>query len=259
MRIFSTKTVFLTLLTFTVFGSCWFVYNYLSTIKNQHDAYNYYPLNHQLTLQDLKKASQIIPVDTSNLILVTDITEREDIYNPHLLFFAKENNALVLKTACYFSSERVDSILGKKIIASLNTYRQQRSDSFKKDLPPGFQLKYNNSNNSKGRKSDKLIQSIYANKELSVIIHTLVSDNNYEGLQKDTKPEYEKFYRPYTLSLALSELQFDYTNHIVFQTIQSSSNTGLVIDQMIVENSSLIDNFYEELLESINTYYGIRK
>ncbi len=216
-------------------------------VQEKKDVYSRLELGIPLTVDILKDSEQIVK-NESELIIVYNISDQWDYYAPHLLFF---NDSLKLYAACYFPSERIESLNNNIITGYLNTMRNQRISEYRNDLPEKYRLSLIKKRNSHGRKSDKLIEKIKIDSTgTSGILHVLQSKIAYVGLRGKKLFENSNFLENYTstdiLRIPISKLSFRYEENTV-SINEITSNDRLIWDYMLVPEMMIIDDFYKEL------------
>jgi hypothetical protein len=215
----------------------------------KRDAYLTIPIGSLLTKEILIKSEQITPVD-NELILTINISNDAERYDPHLFFF---DSSLRLYSACYFPSERIESIKNGVISAYLNKSRNSRKSSYTNDLPNAYQFDFLKEDGGSGQICNKIIDSIIIEGlNLKLIIRR--AKDIYAGVEwnslKNNKKFIDKFEIKDILTYPISSLSFNYKDKTVSFRETNSSN-HLVWDKMIIENSTILDNFYDKLFLSI--------
>jgi hypothetical protein len=76
-------------------------------------------------------------VNDSDLILLYNVSVIVGEYNPYLIFFDKDLNS---HSACYFASQKIDSIKSGHIFGLINKTRIDRQFWYRMDLPYGYYL-----------------------------------------------------------------------------------------------------------------------
>ena len=216
--------------------------------QNKKDVYQKIPLGTSLTKEILKSSNQIVP-NGKELILVLNISEQWDYFDPHLLFF---NDSLKLYAACYFPSDKIESVKDNTITGYLNSKRNLRRHQYKNDLPEKYRLKLLGKYSGHGRKSDKLIKRIELDSGgKTTTIYIQKSDNPYIGVRGSKlladSSFLENFTSTDTLQFSLSKLSIRYKENTV-SVSEITPNNGIKWDYMLVSDQSLLDDFYQDLI-----------
>ena len=95
------------------------------------DVYTKIPLGSKITNQLLLNSDQIIE-NENEILLIYNTSKNPEYHDPHIMFFDSYNN---LYAACYFSSEKIDSIKRGIIYGVLNFERDRRKSRYRCDLP----------------------------------------------------------------------------------------------------------------------------
>lgn len=223
----------------------------IGCVVDKNDVYKKIPKGSKLEKEILSASEQIYEYDSS-LILVLDISQDWDVYDPHLLFFDKN---LYLIAGCYFPSGKIDSISHDTIYGLLNPIREQRKGWYRNDLPPNFHLfleKFDEE--ASERQSNKLVNEIIAN-ENQVKLIVLRSENLYAGLQWSSRNADADIFKRFTINdtlfFSISELHINYEEQILSTRFTNSRNR-IIRDIMIVPDKNEIDNLYNEIWDSLH-------
>lgn len=215
-------------------------------IRSKNDIYREFPINSSLTIDILKKASQIIPCG-EDLILVVDQSKDWDYYDPHLLFY---DSLQKLISASYYSSLRIDSLSDNIIYGKLDQVKEKRSFRYRSDIPERYSVNLSNTNMRKrsGRMSNKIIERVTIHDNLDIVFHVKVSENKYAGLElmrtgKITKDNFEDFGE---VIYNLSEIELKHSDKSI-SIINTDDQIGLESDIMLFETPSVFDSFYDSL------------
>lgn len=217
--------------------------------QEKKDVYRKVPLGSPLTLGLLKSCEQVVP-NGADLILVYNISEQWDYFDPHLLFF---DDSLKLYSACYFPSERIESVEENVITGYLNAARNERRGWYRNDLPEKYRLNLISSNNLNGsmREGNKVVGKIELDSTGSfVTLHVMKSEKRFITVGRTASYSdaafLQNFTLPDTLKLGLPELRFDYAGNRI-STRQLNAGNRLVSDYMLVPEKSVLDDFYRDL------------
>lgn len=232
-----------------------FVVTFLSigcNAQEKKDVYAKFRLGTPLTVDILKGSEQIVQ-NESELILVYNISEQWDYYDPHLLFF---NDSLKLYAACYFPSERIESLSNNVIKGYLNVKRNRRKYQYRNDLPKKYDLSLINMQSGHGRKSDKIIEKVEIDSTgITGVLYIRQSENDYIGLRGKKlfvdSSFLENFTSIDTLRIPISKLSFRYEENKVSMS-EITSNGRLIWDYMLVQDEIILDNFYSQLFNELN-------
>ncbi len=127
-------------------------------VQEKKDVYSKVPLGSPLTLELLKGSEQVVS-NGEELILVYNISEQWDYFDPHLLFFDDRSK---LYAACYFPSENIESVKENVIVGYQNEVRCKRRDEYRNDLPKKYRLNLISSSNwnGSGQEGNKVVVKI---------------------------------------------------------------------------------------------------
>lgn len=219
--------------------------------KAKKDVYKKFPIGTTLTIDILKGSEQIV-INDSELILVYNISEQWDYFDPHLLFFDDKQK---LYAACYFPSENIESINDNTIVGNLNTTRNLRSHKYRNDLPEKYSLSLVSTDDSYERKSDKIIEKIEIDSSsTNAILYVKQSENTHIGLRDKTNfvdsGFLENFVLADTLEFPISKLSFSY-NESTVSVSEAISDNRLMRDYLLVPEKSILENFYNNIFKSI--------
>ena len=219
--------------------------------QERKDVYKKFPIGTTLTVDILRESEQIVP-NGSELILVYNISDQWDYFDPHLLFF---DDSLKLYAASYFPSEKIESLNDNVIVCYLNAKRNRRRHQYRSDLPEKYRLSLTNLGNGHGRKSDKVIEEIEIDSiGTTAILHIKQSQNAYIGLRGKKlfadSSFLENFVLADTLIFPISKLSFRYKENTV-SISEITSNDRLRWDYMLVPEKSILEDFYHDIFKSI--------
>ncbi|HEY4785681.1 MAG TPA: hypothetical protein VIH57_06515 [Bacteroidales bacterium] len=215
-----------------------------SCVSDKNDVYKAIPRGSHLTKELLEHSEQIVQ-NKKDLILILNISKDWDIYNPHLLFF---DSTLTLYSACYFPSEKIDSIKDGKIYGFLNESRYERKNWYRNDLPVKYKLYLSNWNGGSEKRSNKIIEKMVFEFD-KVRLYVRKSEDVYAGVgweKTNADSAFSSFILSDTLEYPISELFFDKKNSTI-STRNIGSGNRLVWDQMIVINESVWKDFYDQV------------
>ena len=230
-----------------------FILLILGCVNRKNDVYLKYPKKSKLTKEILQSAEQVIIDKKNNIrILVINISNSWDTYDPHILFY---DNTLKLISSCYFASEKIDSIKNKIIYGTLNENRVGRKIWYRNDLPERFELLLNKRSGCSSKLCNKVIDKILVKNE-QVTLFVSIAKNVYAGLQWNqslnrTSIFFDSFTLKDTLIYSLSQLHLDYKEQIVSITSINNRNE-FIQEEMIIPDMQLINRFYEQIWNEIN-------
>lgn len=213
----------------------------------RNDVYKELPIGTILSKNILLKSEQVCK-NNSDLILLVNFSSNPAMYDPYLLFY---DSSLKLYSACYFASEKIESIKDDTIKAFLNESRESRKFSYRNDLPPNYYLSMQKIEGESGRISNKIIDSILIDpRSLITTLYIRKAKNMYEGVNwipnNPNSISKTSFITRDTISHPISEFHFDFNNRIVSYRKIDSANR-LIWDEMIVLDKSILNKFYDEL------------
>ncbi len=219
--------------------------------QERKDVYKKFPIGTTLTVEILRGSEQIVP-NGSELILVYNISDQWDYFDPYLLFF---DDSLNLYAASYFPSEKIESLNDNVIVCYLNAERNRRRSRHRNDLPEKYRLSLVSVGNGHGRKSDKIIEKITVDSNgTNAIVQIRQSENAYIGLRgKKLFADSgfpENFILADTLVFPISKLSFRYKENTV-SISEITSNNRLRWDYMLVPDKSILEDFYEDILSQL--------
>lgn len=220
--------------------------------QEKKDIYTEFPLGTLLTTDILQGSEQII-LNESELILMYNISDQWDYFDPHLLFF---NDSLKLYAASYFPSEKIESVNNNVITGYLNTKRNLRRNEYRNDMPEKYRLSLINIQNGHGRKSDKIIERIELNlSDTTVILHIRQSENAYIGIKGKELFADSNFLENFTttdiLQFPISDINIRYEENTV-SISEITTNDRLRWDYMLVPKRLILDDFYNELFNLLS-------
>jgi hypothetical protein len=207
-------------------------------ISYNNDVYNYVPKGTLLSVELLKKSEQIIVIDTS-LILMYNISNDFEKYDPHLLFFNKKRK---LSSACYFPSEMVDSIKGQKIYCLLNDSRYKRRSEYRNDIPNGFVFSFNKNNEGEIYRSEREIDEITLDSVFSV---TLYVRDKVSSLSEGNLPKNVMLRNLLPLKYPINRFLLNYQNGML--SIRKFEDGYLLTENLMFSDRAIIEKFYNQL------------
>lgn len=220
--------------------------------KYRIDIYQQVPLNSKLTKEILSHSNQIFQTK-SGLTLLFDASKNPEYYDPHLLFF---NDANVLYGACYYASEKIDSIKDGVIYGILNGERNKRKSRYRNDLPANYTLNLAPYQGMNGRMGNKIVEEIELNDSGTVVqLEVIESEDRYILLDKnldDININFlQKFKLKNTITYKINDLLFDF-EHGVIKTRGLNEKNELKSEFLVVKNLQLMDDFIEELWKKLS-------
>jgi hypothetical protein len=225
----------------------------IGCVNHKNDVYVKYPKGAKLTKEIFTDAKQIIIDKENNIrIVVVNISDDWDTYDPHLLFY---NSSLKLISSCYYASEKIDSIKNGIIYGILNEQRNRRKIWYRNDLPEGFALLLTKRKGGSSKISNKVIDEVLiANEQITLIVSK--AKDIYAGLQWKlslgrTSTFFDVFTLQDTLTYPLSQFHLDYKEQIISTTSINNRNE-LILDKMIIPDKQTLNSFYEQIWNEIN-------
>jgi len=107
--------------------------------KNENfDIYRKFPKGSHLTVKIMQQSEAVIKIK-GYTVLMYDLSEGSEEYNPHLLFYGSDKK---LAAASYFLSENVYDCRNGSIISYKNDYRAERNHLYRGDVPDDIKLSY---------------------------------------------------------------------------------------------------------------------
>lgn len=219
--------------------------------KYRIDIYQKVPLNSKLTKEILLHANQIFKTQ-SGLILLFDASNDPEYYDPHLLFF---NDANILYGACYYASEKIDSIKKDVIYGVLNDERDKRKSRYRNDLPANYTLNLALYQGMQGRMGNKIVEGIKLNDSGTIVqLEVIESDDRYilagKRLGDITLNFLGKFKHKKTITCKINDLLFDSGQGII-QIRSLNEKNKITSEFLVVKNGRLISDFFEELWKKL--------
>ncbi|HMU05779.1 MAG TPA: hypothetical protein PJ990_19230, partial [Saprospiraceae bacterium] len=212
------------------------------------------PMNSRLTFELLKASEQVVQ-NENELILVYNISDQWDYYDPHLLFF---NGSLKLYAACYFPSERIESVRENIIMAYKNERRYKRRSLYKNDLPKKYKLNLISSSDFNGstREGNKIVDKIELDSVgSSAVLYILKSEDRYITVGVNSSNLDSAFLQNFTihdtLEYRVSDLQLDYNNKYI-QINKINNDNSLIKEKLMVSDNAILDQFYHQLFYKLN-------
>lgn len=220
--------------------------------KYRIDIYEEMPLGSTLTKKILVQSDQIFQTQ-NNLILLYNASEDPAYYDPHLLFFNDKN---ALYAACYYASEKIDSIKENNIFGILNIERNRRKNRYRNDLPPNYALNLTPFQGMNGRFGNKIVEEIMLRDSgASVQLMVTESENRYILLGKNSKDVGLNFLKMFeakdTITYRISDLLFDAERGII-QSRALNEKNELKNEFLLVKNAELMDDFFEKFWNKLN-------
>jgi hypothetical protein len=219
-------------------------------IRDKNDIYNYVSIGSPLTREILMNTDQIIKND-SDLILIYDISSRFARFDPHLLFYDKD---LKLYAACYFPSDKVESLNDNVITGYLFEDRNKRKNNFRNDLPVKYKIDFRSreSFTASFRESNKVIDKIILDSAYVKLIVRKSESNTgldwHPSLQNDSI--FDSYFIQDTLVYPVSHLHFDYKLRTI--SVRTAVEfTRFNTDYMIVPEKTALDSFYTQFINQL--------
>ena len=219
-------------------------------ILSINDIYKTVPKGSKLSQEVLRKSSQII-LNESDLILNYDFALEWNRFDPHLLFYDKN---LKLYAASYFPSHQVEFLENNAIFGVLHLENENRKKKYRNQLPKKYKTEFITRQVKGGlRISNKIVYRIELQSDKNLVkLFVKTSSNKYAGLsQIGNKIDEKKFEETDTLNYSLVQLNFDYKQELIFTT-HMGENDKLIRDNILLNNQSVLDNFYTDLLSLSN-------
>jgi len=236
---------------FSIFILCFLMLH--SCIKKYDvDIYQQIPLNSRLTKETLLNSSQIFKTQ-NDLILLFNASKDPEFYDLHLLFF---NDANILYGACYYASEKIDSIKSGIIYGILNDERNKRKLRYRNDLPANYSLNLAVFQDMQERMGNKIVEGIKFNDSGTVVqLEVIESEDRYiltgKNLADINLNFLEKFKHKKIVTFKINDLLFD-SEHGIIQTRGLNEKNKLTSEFLVVKNGRLMDDFFEELWKKLN-------
>jgi hypothetical protein len=218
-------------------------------VSAQNDIYEIIPKGTHLNKAILRKAQQFYPIG-DELIVIYNISKDPERYDPHLLFFDKH---LRMVSACYFPSERIDSIRSNIIYSVLNESRESRKESYRNDLPERYSLKFKVVANGSGSQINKLIDKISVDSSKLVLEVRLTDEQGISWAKsaRDTSV-LSTFTKKKTVTSNLADFTFNRQDGLISKRSFDMYNR-LTWDDMIVYDDAIWTHFYEQLWKYLQT------
>ncbi len=219
-------------------------------VANNNDVYIKYPIGSKLTLDVLRKAEQIYP-NKLDVILLVNISDNPEKYDPHLLFY---DSTLTLYSACYFVSEKIEKINMNVITAFLNEERSLRKKYYREDLPSKYKFDLIVFEGGAGQQCNKIIQKSEMDSSVfSVDLYVKKSLGLYSGYRNDVFSDSvmkKEFFVNDTLSCLIRDLHFDYQKKMI-SVRNRDINNHLIWDEMLVGNVLVLDTIYSQIWKKL--------
>jgi len=236
---------------FSIFIVCFLVLQ--SCIKKyREDIYQQIPLNSKLTKETIVNSNQIFQTQ-GDLILLFNASKEADYYDPHLLFYNNEN---ILYSACYYASERIDSIKKNVIHGLLNYERDKRKHRYRNDLPSKYTLNLTSYRGVSTRFGNKIIEEIKISDSSMTAQFKVIEAKNYHILTgknlNDVNPNLLKLFTlKNTVMYKISDLLFDSKNGTI-QIRRLNEKNEMINEFLIVKNAQIMDSFFEDLWNKLD-------
>jgi hypothetical protein len=212
-------------------------------VHEQNDIYATIPKGNRLTKELMIQAEQFYE-HGDNLIVLYNISKDPEAYDPHLLFFDRK---LKLISACYFPSQRIDSVKKDTVYAILNEWRDKRKSSFRNDLPSKYRLKYTYEPNGAGTQISKLVDGMNIESTKFVLNVRLT---NEEGISwSKSAPDtsiFSTFKKKDVLLSKLEDYTLKYQDGLIAKRYFNIYGR-LMWDEMIVYDEKVWKHFYDQL------------
>lgn len=113
---------------------------FVGCMPKKNDIYSIFPIGSKLEINIIRDSNAIFK---SNLgwIILYNLSDNPEEYNPHLLFFDSDKKLI---SACHFFSENIYSYKDNVIIAYLNKDRLSRGKNFRSEIPDEIKIVYKN-------------------------------------------------------------------------------------------------------------------
>ena len=193
-----------------------------------------------------------------------NISNDGEHYDPHLLFY---DSTLKMYAASYFASQKVESIKNNTINGYLNEDRNRRKLSYRNDLPIKYHLNLEQiQEGNSEKKCQKVIEKIAIDSSTLVVRFCMrKSQNPYAGYDIHTDLGVDildsNFFNEFTVfdtvSYPIIDLCFKYKKGIIFTNRMEYKN-HFIMDEMIVVNKKVLDDFYNQLWIIIHKLYHVQ-
>jgi hypothetical protein len=187
--------------------------------KSENDVFKDFSLGLGYQCKDFINSSQIVSNDEKSLIFVLhDIKSASEGYAPHLLVF---DTKMVMLGACYFQSEKIDSVRSGIVYGSLNKSRARVKRAFRCELPPQVDIVYTEKEFSSSKKTaNKLLYNVSQIGVDSLLLNVRVAKDKYLGF----RPGFllDKSLSSYVDTLEKRVSIFDFTFNVAEKTLKHS-------------------------------------
>lgn len=213
------------------------------------NVYKYFPKGTELSLDLLRKSTQIIMSD-SDVILLMNISTRWDRAENYLLFFNSSNE---LYSASYLPSVRIDSVNKRLLYATSRHEENVDRITNITDLPRGYAIHLTKRlGTAGGWECNKIIDQLSLNKGIVKMVVRKSTDLYACGgwsTDADTSYFFKSFEEKDTFNYFLSELSIDYKKQLLLVQ-QRRDGDYRVLDRFVIVNKSNFDSLYYPLLEN---------
>nr|WP_298000878.1 hypothetical protein [uncultured Flavobacterium sp.] len=198
-----------------------------SCVQKHNDIYEVFPQGSSLNI-DLLRTSQLFLLTDNGWVVLYDLdkTLKDGEYNPHLLFYDKNNNLI---SSSYFLSEDILKYENNIVYANINSYRKKRKSAYRNDLPNGIKIKYLNNEEENPAITSRtigIIDSLIYYKENNTI-DFVMSNDSLSNVYK---------------SIPLYKIHFNYWSRNI--NLIEIDNEGWIILNDFEISKEQIDNFF---------------